>query len=156
MSTHGPDPRIEPARPDKCSSRLRRRDPQYDPYFTDQSESGRFGSGEVRRWSTSHAIVSGPTSEVSNISRVGSSQVGSGSYEMSRVGSHRVRMLSKSRGSGWFLSTHLKTIADRVGSGRVETRPRPDVTREVVPDPRTALQNTMKTSKVCGSGILCN
>ena len=51
VSTHGPDPAVEPAGREKCSDGLRRPDPRHDPYLTGRSESGgsdRVGSGRVQ------------------------------------------------------------------------------------------------------------
>ena len=92
--------------------------PATDPYFTSQSESGvsgRVGSGRVRRSSESHwsgRVGSGGY----RISRVGSGQEVSNSHWLGRVGSGRVRRLPKPRGS-----------TDPI---------RPDLTREVWPNPR--------------------
>ena len=77
--------------------------------------------------------------------RIGSGCVGSGDFQISRVGSGqqffyisrvgsgRVMRVSKSRGSGRVKSTHLKKIAGRVVSPD-PTRPDPD-TDPTRPDP---------------------
>ena len=54
----------------------------------------------------------------------GSGRMGSRGFQISRVGSGRVKKISKSRGSGPVRSTHLKFFAGRVGSAD-PTRPDP-------------------------------
>ena len=60
---------------------------------------------------------------ISRVTRIVAGRVGSGQedFKISRVGSGRVRRLSKSRGPGRIGSRHFEILAGRVGSVRVKT-----------------------------------
>ena len=115
--------------------------PTWNPCLMGQSEWGRsdrVGSRGVRN-------LPGRVETAQQVFKSrGSGRLGSAAFQISRVGSSRVKTSSKSCGSGRVKSRHPKIVAGRVGSGHRVGSGDP-----ILPDPTRPVRVDLTREKPC-------